>query len=233
MTKSQADSGTLMGRRLKAIARAAKFRINANLRPFAVPEQPHLDPESAPVFFDLQKKAKHYVEFGSGGSTLQAARIGLETVAVESDPAFARSVRRQMTKGAPVTVVDAGIGIVGEWGTPITQRPTPARVERWHRYIERPLDTWASRGIFPDLALIDGRFRRACALEVARRAVAAKARVTIFFDDYYDRPAYHQVETLLGPPKRVGRSAIFEINGADGTPVIDTAAVKEAMHDLA
>jgi hypothetical protein len=223
----------VIAQRLMAIVRAAQFRLNANLHPFDVPEQPHLDPESAPVFRSLQKNARRYIEFGSGGSTMQAAQIALDTISVESDPAFARSVRRQMKRGAPVVILDAGIGTVGEWGTPIVQRPTPARVRRWYRYVQRPLDAWAERGAFPDLALVDGRFRRACALEVARRAVSAKARVTIFFDDYYDRPRYHAVETLLGQPKRVGRSAIFEIDGTTGTPVIDPSDVEEAMHDLA
>jgi hypothetical protein len=223
----------IIAQRLTAIVRAAQFRLNANLHPFDVPEQPHLDPESAPVFRSLQESAVRYIEFGSGGSTLQAAQIGLDTISVESDPAFARSVRRQMKPGAPVIILDAGIGTVGEWGTPIVQRPTPGRVRRWHRYVQRPLDAWAERGTFPDLALVDGRFRRACALEVARRAVEAKAKVTIFFDDYYDRPGYHAVEPLLGQPRRIGRSAIFEIDGASGGPSVNVTDVEEAMQDLA
>jgi hypothetical protein len=233
MTQDQVTFGMLLVPRLKAVAHAAKFRALANLRPFKVPEQPHLDPESAPVFLALQKSATCYVEFGSGGSTLQAARLGLKTISVESDPAFARSVRRQIARGAPVTIIDAEIGIVGEWGMPIVQRPTAARIQRWLRYIERPLDLWAVHGVFPDLALIDGRFRRACALEVVRRATDAKARVTIFFDDYYDRDGYCKVERLLGTPKRIGRSAIFEIDGADRIPSINAADIYEAMHDLA
>jgi hypothetical protein len=223
----------VIAQRLTAIVRAAQFRLNANLYPFEVPEQPHLDPESAPVFRSLQESAKRYVEFGSGGSTLQAGRIGLDTISVESDPAFARSVRRQMTIGAPVVILDARIGIVGEWGTPVVQRPTPARVRRWRRYVQLPLNAWAERKAFPDLALVDGRFRRACILEVVRRAVGAKSPVTIFFDDYYDRPGYHAVEPMLGQPKRIGRSAIFEVDGASGTPVIAVGDVEKAMHDLA
>jgi hypothetical protein len=218
-------------RRTRAILQAIRFRVVANLRPIDIPDQPHLDPDSVPVFLALQKAATHYVEFGSGGSTVQAARLGLSTVSVESDPAFARSVRRCLPKDGSVTLLDAGIGIVGAWGTPIAQRPTPARLRRWRRYIDRPLDRCKSSGYLPDLALVDGRFRRACTLEVARRVILAKAQVTIFFDDYYDRDSYALVESTLGKPRRIGRSAIFEIDGANRS-VIDPAVVEDALHDV-
>jgi hypothetical protein len=66
----------------------------------------------------------------------------------------------------------------------------------------------------PDLAPIDGCFRRACALATARRAGIGNARVTLFFDDDADRDDDHDIEQHLGAPRMSGRAAIFERDGA-------------------
>jgi protein O-GlcNAc transferase len=46
----------------------------------------------------------------------------------------------------------------------------------------------------PDTILIDGRFRVACA---AQAALMANARTVIVMDDYMDRPEYHAVDAFL------------------------------------
>lgn len=178
--------------------------------------EPHLDPEAIIEFTRLLGQCHSYLEFGSGGSTLLAARLGKPTLSVECDRFFAASVRAAIEPMAPVQILDVSIGLTGAWGFPVITWGTPGRRRRWKRYSEAPFKKISNRGIFPDLVLVDGRFRRACALQTVSHAAAVKAPVAIMIDDYFDgRDHYHSVEKFLGAPRKIGRAAIFEI-GADG-----------------
>lgn len=197
---------------------------------FSVPEQPHFDALSTPAFEALLGRARYYLEFGCGGSTLLAARHSVETLSVDSDRHYAAAVRRRLPNGAPCRILDAAIGLTGEWGYPVFTRPTARRLRRWRRYVDLPFEVLAQQpGRFPDLVLIDGRFRRACALESARQARLAGKSTILFFDDYADRPHYHDVERCLGAPRMVGRAAIFELG--EGSP-IDAAWVADVATDF-
>jgi hypothetical protein len=56
--------------------------------------------------------------------------------------------------------------------------------------------------------LIDGRFRAACFLTVLFRATRP---VTVYFDDYTDRPGYHDIERYGAPVATFGRMARFDV----------------------
>jgi hypothetical protein len=192
------------------------------------PDQPHFDDASSPVFRDLLTRSKFYLEFGSGGSTVLAARLGIKTLSVESDRFFAKAVLAKLPVGAPTEILTPNIGLTKQWGVPVLKRRSERRLARWARYIDAPFERLREAGAaFPDLVLVDGRFRVACALESARQATLRSRNLTIFFDDYAGRPFYEGVEAYLGAPDIVGRVALFNVGErSQGIPEFAVAAAK-------
>lgn len=194
-----------------------QFLYVQRVKGFDPPQAAHLDQETLARLTAELRRCQAYLEFGSGGSTLLADALGVPTVSIESDRFYARTVGSAL-KGDRVALVPVDIGITGEWGWPLVKRRTPARLARWRRYVETGFER-----IAPDLVMVDGRFRIACALEAGRRTQGA----TIIFDDYFDRPHYWSVERYLGQPERVGRAAVF----VTGTRAIPASAVSVAIAD--
>lgn len=143
------------------------------------------------------------LEYGSGGSTALAARLGARVISVESDKAWAERLTASLTDvsaNAALHYVD--IGETKEWGKPVNHQGSA----RYHRY---PLSVWDRPDIgMPDLVLIDGRFRAACLAAVMLRA---KQPTTVLFDDYVGRRYYHAVEKLARIDETIGRMARFTV----------------------
>lgn len=154
--------------------------------------------------------ARHVLEYGSGGSTVLAAERGTPIHSVECDPEWAAKMRRWFDANPPKAALhlhEVDIGPVGEWARPLDD----SRRDHWPDY---PNSVWDRADfIQPEAVLIDGRFRVACLLTTAFRS---KAPVTVLFDDYAGRPAYHIVERMFRPVAMHGRMAQFQI---DPTPV--------------
>jgi len=151
--------------------------------------------------------AQVILEYGSGGSTVMAAELlGKLIFSVESDPAWARNLQHYLDMAnlsSPVFVHYADIGPVGDWGRPVD-------ATHWETFHHYPCDIW-KKPFFrhPDVVLIDGRFRAAC---LAMTRLSITRPVTVLFDDYAERRAYHAVEDVVGPPARmIGRMARFEL----------------------
>ncbi len=154
--------------------------------------------------------AQRVLEYGSGGSTLVAAEAGCEVWSVESDGAWAQMMRDWFAAHpAKVHIHHADIGPTREWGHPADE----GAFRRWPDYA---LKIWDLPGFsHPDLVLVDGRFRLACFLTVAYRITRP---VTLFFDDYAPREAYHKAEDLARPTEMIGRMARFDLHPVQLTP---------------
>lgn len=178
-----------------------------------LPDAPHFDEQSTVFFRDHLMDASFYLEFGSGGSTVEAARLGKRTITVENDPQFARAIGRKIGRRSSVSLIVVDIGPLRKWGKPVFTDLTPRRRRSWARYSVAPYAKIDSYGGFPDFILIDGRFRCAVMLEIARQAHCRHASTTVMFDDYFTKrqERYSQVEQFVGTPTRIGRSAIFHI----------------------
>lgn len=156
--------------------------------------------------------ASSVLEYGSGGSTVMAAEAGAAVWAVESDAAWAQMMQgwfaaHPAKAGAQVIHID--IGPTREWGHPET-------TEHFRRWPDYPLKIWDMPGFtHPDVVLVDGRFRLACFLTVAYRITRP---VTLFFDDYTPREAYHKAEALARPTAIIGRMARFDLTPTPLTP---------------
>jgi Glycosyl transferase family 2 len=166
---------------------------------------------------------KHYeaaetiLEYGSGGSTVLAAKLGKTVFSVESDQAWAdRMAQHVATLSGAAKVHWADVGPTGPWGVPMK----PREFRKFHGYA---LSVW-DRPDFqhPDLVLIDGRFRAACLVAVLMRATRP---VTVLFDDYLKRRYYHGVEALARKEEMVGRMARFTVTPGAIPPDQVTQAV--------
>ncbi|MER9167692.1 hypothetical protein NKI12_09955 [Mesorhizobium australicum] len=178
---------------------------------FDVPVEPHLDDATFDLLKTEMAKASSYLEFGSGGSTVLAAQTVRGPVcSVESDKKFLSAVQWKIASlnlPAP-NMIFADIGLTGRWGYPI--RPWYSR--KWRDYAEAP---WLKMSALPDVVLIDGRFRAACALSTLLHFSASGEVATVIIDDYEDRPNYTVVEEFACVPVRVGRSLVFKTGPVD------------------
>ncbi|NGM47643.1 hypothetical protein G5B31_19090 [Rhodobacter sp. SGA-6-6] len=171
-----------------------------------------LPPAEAAAYAEALAGAGAVLEYGSGGSTLLAAEAGAEVWSVESDAAWAARMRGWLA-GHPapgrVHLLHADIGPTRDWGHPVDD----AAFRRWPDYA---LKVWDAPGFrHPEVVLVDGRFRLACFLTVAYRIARP---VTLFFDDYAPRPAYHKAAELVAPAALIGRMARFDLTPQILTP---------------
>lgn len=154
------------------------------------------------------------LEYGSGGSSVLASEHpGKLVFSVESDHAWAIRLQHEIDRRnlpSPALIYHVDIGPTGNWGRPLGP-------EAWTRFHHYPLAIW-DEPFFrqPDVVLIDGRFRTACMVTVLLRT---NKPVTVLFDDYTERPAYHSVEAFLKPAEIVGRMAVFEVEPREFDPL--------------
>jgi len=169
------------------------------------PELTMPDAEAA-VIRAAYAQAGTILEFGSGGSTVVAAEAGKRVTSVESDKDWAQMMRDWFAAHPPlgqVEIIWSDIGPTKEWGHPVDD-------SGWKGFARYPLAVWDMPGFtHPDVVLVDGRFRLGCALGAAFRITRP---VTLFFDDYANRPRYHLIEEYLGAPVAImGRMARFDL----------------------
>jgi hypothetical protein len=196
--------------------RTRRSRVAFLLRKFVTgypaPGAPHLDALALAHFGEVLARTTHYLEYGSGGSTVAAWRIAQTVVSVDNDRRFLRTVARAVADIAPPpalsSLMHVDTGITKQWGYPLFRRPVPRRLRRWQRY---PVAPWAfleTHGVQPDTILVDGRFRVACVLESLLR-LDEGSPCTILVDDYADRPEYAAVEEFAALGSMHGLMAVL------------------------
>lgn len=157
--------------------------------------------------------SRGYVEFGSGGSTIAAARlVDGPILSVESAPEWVDSLSHCPSLKARIDegrlrIHHADVGPIFMYGYPADE-PT---WQMGRAYAVDPLAAMSSADAASiDTVLVDGRFRVACT--VAARLVLPATPHTMV-DDYADRPHYHVLADVMGEPDVVGRAAVFREPG--------------------
>ena len=123
------------------------------------------------------KACRIYLEYGCGGSTLLALNTGVPRLfAVDSDADWIHAVRSHPDIAIRVASGDyeifhADIGETAHWGYPRDK-------SKQHDFDQYYSAIWNRMPEAPDLILIDGRFRVACALETIAN-VSSKAIIAI------------------------------------------------------
>lgn len=161
------------------------------------------------VFDEAIRESGHYLEFGMGGSTLRALQKSKAVIyTVESSPAWIDHMRgylliRRFEK-TRLHVFPVDIGPVRHWGYPSSD----AFRNEYEAYSSKVFHLIDSRLV--DLALIDGRFRVACALKTILEC-HGNAKIRILIHDFWERPQYHVLLRYLDVMKRVDSIGLFSI----------------------
>src|SRR5262249_34058773 len=93
----------------------ASFKFRQRIRGVQIADTPMFgDPASREYFADRLLRSRFYLEYGSGGSTVLAARLQKRFISVESDGYYLRAVRKkiaQETRPSNGLLLHAYIGI--------------------------------------------------------------------------------------------------------------------------
>jgi hypothetical protein len=212
-------------------ARYLHFLTSSALRPIAVPDLPHLEPPSRQALDRRVNAGTVLLEYGAGGSSLYFARKGATVLSVDSSRRWTQAINRlfaaeQLTKSH---VMRADIGPTLKWGVPLDEAPTEGNKRRWWAYLSSVWEEADRRNHNPQIILIDGRFRVACAAYSIREILRRRLNATIFFDDYLGRPEYHEVERLADIVGMHGRMAEMKVK-AGISDELATQFVERYLH---
>jgi hypothetical protein len=151
--------------------------------------EPRMTKGEISLFTSFLVKARTYVEFGIGGSSVLASRLvsGL-IIGIESDMGWIDLVSEACRAQHSQPILrHVDIGPTKEWGFPADQ----SAKERWPAYSTKIWEVAGAAGA--DLYLVDGRFRVAC---FAQSVIHARRDSIIAIHDFAPRSHYHCVDQL-------------------------------------
>ena len=151
-------------------------------------------------FLDKLKKSKFYFEYGSGSSTLVANDLNKKFISIELDKRYYLELKKKVKNNQ---LKFFNIGPVGEFSYPIFKLK-----KKIVNYISS-IDNYLSNEDYPDLILIDGRFRIACCLNILKHIQKKSLKVLILLDDYEKRESYKILNKFF-KVKSIGRMAILK-----------------------
>jgi hypothetical protein len=198
---------------------------------------PHMRPEEvAAVERFMRSGVSRYMEFGMGGSTLLAARCGIETIiAVDSDIAWVTSIRNHpeiepLVRQGSAAILHADIGPIGAFGAPTSRE----FLSRWINYIKAPWAECETRNVQPQLVLVDGRFRVASCLSVFiawhLAAIGTPAPTILLHDFVPERPSYDRVNEFFDQVDAVQTLRVLRPKIA-ASPLLAFTTFMEVMYD--
>ncbi|MCH4811649.1 tetratricopeptide repeat protein [Vreelandella neptunia] len=171
---------------------------------FPVPDAPFMSSAERDLFLKSIKRAKHYFEFGSGGSTVWAVREGLLVKGVESDAKWVNALKDKLGEKCQIEAVD--IGPTQQWGFPVSMQQAP-EFSTYSNAIHHHDQEF-------DLILVDGRFRVACTMATIQHILEYSTEpqeARIFIHDFWNRPQYHVVLPFLEAVEKVESAGLFKV----------------------
>jgi hypothetical protein len=150
---------------------------------------PRMSEKERELFVAFVRNAKHYVEFGCGGSTFVASSLVKHSIlSIDSSQEWLDIVTSACSdSGTELRTLHVDIGPVGEWGVPTD----PNSKDKWPAYHEK---VWEIKGSeTADLYMIDGRFRLACLAQVV---LHCSPNALICFHDFTSRSGYHPAHKI-------------------------------------
>jgi protein O-GlcNAc transferase len=168
---------------LKNLEKCDKDGFISGKKPIAM--EPHLAKNDKIMFYKYLNKANIYFEYGSGGSTYQAAiRNNIKQIySVESNYDYYNMIKTKLGKIPKLLLIYNEMDSPpNTWGNPGPNSTVSQQVNYSNQIIN-------IKNKKIDLILIDGRFRVACCL----KCHSLFDDCVILFDDFLDRSYYHIV----------------------------------------
>ncbi len=161
------------------------------------------------IFDDEIKESRHYLEFGLGGSSLRALQKSKAKIyTVESCPDWINRMRGyfiiKFFENKRIYIFPVDIGPTGKWGYPKSDK-YQNKFEKYSSSIFKLIDI---RSI--DLALVDGRFRVACALKIIL-SCHENSNLRIIIHDFWHREEYHVLLKYFDTIKKADTIGVFSI----------------------
>lgn len=149
-----------------------------------------MTPEEVKLFHTYLSKASVYFEYGCGGSTVLAdSYTNISKIySVESDQNWIANVKLNLANSkSQFFYIDLN---AGAWGRPKDE----SKKDNWPTYSSQMSHISEK----PDLVLVDGRFRVACAANAYTHM--SDSGVALVHD--YERASYHVIEKIYTPIER-------------------------------
>jgi hypothetical protein len=168
--------------------------VPAGPEPALVDTTSNLNAAEQACFVACLETSRHYLEYGSGESTRKAV-LQSKLLSITSVESSAHYLEESLLGEDAIFVAHQSgrlkfllpdLGPLGEWGRPINSD----KMHLWPNYALCPY----RQGFRPDLVLIDGRFRVACALV---SLLEGTLETTLLIHDYMNRKQYHVLEEFI------------------------------------
>ena len=158
------------------------------------------------------KKSNLYLEYGSGNSTVVAEKLNKNYYSIESDKNFYNYILKKINKKR-ISFID--FGIVGFYSNLLKYKFNKFKIaKKAEIYCSNILKNFSKKKIYPDLILVDGRYRVLAGLYLYKFFLNKKKKFTIIFDDYFERlnnvwgrKHYHILNKFFNV-KKVGRFGV-------------------------
>lgn len=172
------------------------------------------------LFDETVRESRHYLEFGLGGSTLRALQRSRAVITtVESNLEWIEEMRSyarlRLAESRRLRIVLVDIGPTGPWGHPRSAESHDGFAD-YSSSVFRSID-----GKLIDVALVDGRFRVACALRTILEC-HENSGFRMLIHDFWDRPQYHAVLKYVETVGRADTMGLFAVKRP-----VDPAAVQQ------
>lgn len=133
-----------------------------------------------------------YLEFGSGNSTLHFQTLKKKFISIETDRNFYFYLSKMILEKESYQFCD--LGVVKYYSRPFTNKQKFKFILGNYKTIFEKLE---NNEIFPDLILVDGRFRVLTCLMLYRILLKKKFSFNLIIDDYNNRPYYNILENFF------------------------------------
>lgn len=157
-------------------------------------------------FYKSLKKCNFYLEYGSGSSSLLAIKLKKKFISIETDKSFHNLICDLVPVKYNKNINYLNYGPTKYDALPIL--PVYFIKKQIYNYAFFIENSGNSKKIFPDLVLVDGRFRVMVCLSILYLQLKNNVKSKIILDDYKDRN-YYKVLKKYFDIKLVGRLAIL------------------------
>lgn len=173
-----------------------------------IPSVPQFSYKDKIFFKKFIHNKKNILEYGMGGSTIFSVKKQKSIISIDTDKNFVSIIKKKLNNNLNSNyLLYADIGETTIWGYPLDYRKNKKNILRWSKYVKSP---WSYIGNkFPDVIIVDGRFRVACAA-YSLLQMLVKNKGVLIFDDYNTRKYYWDIETIAIRIKKLDRISIFK-----------------------